>query len=50
LTEIVVTDSFSAVSNPDMVLVSFNNVPPVAEAGSNQMVFVGDTEIGRAHV
>jgi hypothetical protein len=39
---LVVTDEFGAVSAPDSVTVSFDNLPPVADAGGNQAVVVGD--------
>ncbi len=39
---LVVTDSNGLPSTPDDVLVSFDNVPPVADAGNNQAVRVGD--------
>jgi hypothetical protein len=41
--KLVVTDVFGASSDPgDQVLISFENVAPIAEAGSNQSVIVGD--------
>lgn len=40
--QLVVDDGW-ATSAPDWVTVSFNNVPPVANAGGNQTVVVGDT-------
>ncbi|MFQ5596947.1 MAG: PKD domain-containing protein [Nitrospiria bacterium] len=40
---LVVTDSFGAVSAPDTVTISFQNVKPVADAGNNQAAVVGDT-------
>ncbi len=40
---LVVTDIFGAVSEPDTMTVSFENVPPVADAGGNQSVIAGDT-------
>lgn len=41
--ELVVTDVFGASSDPgDLVQISFDNVPPVADAGSNQSVVAGD--------
>jgi hypothetical protein len=40
---LVVTDSLGAESNPQTVTVSFDNVPPVADAGGNQSAIVGDT-------
>lgn len=40
---LLVTDSFGAASDPDTVMVSFENVKPVADAGDNQAVTVGDT-------
>ena len=39
--ELVVTDSFGFVSDPDVVVVSFNNLVPVAQAGKDQNVFTG---------
>jgi len=41
--QLVVTDEFDAVSEPDTVLASFFNVKPVADAGGNQSVAVGET-------
>lgn len=41
--ELRVTDSLGAVSVPDWVTVSFNNVRPVAEAGANQAVVAPST-------
>jgi hypothetical protein len=41
---LVVNDGY-ADSDADSVLVSFNNVPPVAHAGGTQAVMVGDTVI-----
>jgi len=41
--ELIVTDEFDNVSFPDSVVVSFNNVAPIADAGNNQSVIVGDT-------
>jgi hypothetical protein len=38
---LVVTDEFGAVSTPDMVTVSFDNVAPVADAGNNPAGRVG---------
>jgi len=40
---LTVTDIFDAVSEPDSITVSFENVKPVADAGGNQSVIVGDT-------
>jgi len=40
---LVVKDDFDAVSLPDVMTVSFTNVQPVADAGGNQAVVVGDT-------
>jgi hypothetical protein len=40
---LIVTDIFGAVSDPDNVTVSFENIKPVADAGANQYVIVGDT-------
>lgn len=40
---LVVTDEHGAASNPDTVTVSFMNVKPVANAGQNQAVAVGQT-------
>lgn len=40
---LTVTDIFGAVSAPDTVTVSFANVKPVANAGGNQAVVVGQT-------
>ncbi|MGH8071115.1 MAG: PKD domain-containing protein [Candidatus Entotheonellia bacterium] len=42
---LVVTDSFGAASDADTVLVSFDNVPPVADAGDTQTVLVGATVV-----
>lgn len=39
---LVVTDIFVAESAPDSVMVTFNNAPPVADAGVNQAGIVGD--------
>ncbi|MHC4461352.1 MAG: PKD domain-containing protein [Planctomycetota bacterium] len=39
---LIVTDIFGAVSDPDSVTVSFENIKPVADAGVNQFVIVGD--------
>jgi K319L-like, PKD domain len=41
--ELIVTDEFGAVSEPDTVLAGFFNVKPVADAGGNQSVAVGET-------
>ncbi len=40
---LTVMDCFGAASEPDTVTVSFTNVTPVADAGDNQAVIVGDT-------
>ena len=40
---LVVTDEFGAVSQPDTVTISFANVKPIADAGGNQSVVVGNT-------
>jgi len=40
---LVVTDVFGAASDPDSVTVSFENIPPVADAGADQSVYAGDT-------
>jgi len=40
---LVVTDAFGAVSQPDSMTVSFDNIKPVADAGGNQAVVEGDT-------
>jgi len=40
---LVVTDSFGLVSEADEVVVTSENVKPVADAGGNQVVLVGDT-------
>jgi hypothetical protein len=40
---LVVTDIFNTVSAPDTVTVSFHNVKPIANAGVNQSVIVGNT-------
>jgi YVTN family beta-propeller protein len=40
---LVVTDEFGAVSDVDTVTISFENVRPVADAGVNQSVSIGDT-------
>ncbi|MEW6683478.1 MAG: PKD domain-containing protein [Nitrospirota bacterium] len=42
--ELVVSDPWSA-SDPDAITVSFTNVKPVANAGGNQAVLVGDTVV-----
>lgn len=39
--ELVVSDPWAS-SDPDTVTVSFNNVKPVADAGDNQAIIVGD--------
>lgn len=39
--ELVVTDTYGFVSKPDTVVVSFNNLAPVAKAGDDQHVFTG---------
>lgn len=41
--ELIVTDSHGLDSFPDEVVVSSENVAPVADAGVNQIVLVGDT-------
>jgi len=41
--ELVVTDVFEEPSQPDQVVVSFENVKPVADAGGNQAVTAGET-------
>jgi PKD domain len=41
--QLVVTDSLGTVSTPSSVLVSFNDVAPIANAGSNQSAVVGAT-------
>jgi len=40
--ELVVTDFWGLTNDPVVVMVSFSNVPPVADAGNNQAVSVGD--------
>jgi parallel beta-helix repeat protein len=40
---LIVTDIFGAVSDADNLAVGFENVKPVADAGVNQTVIVGDT-------
>ena len=40
---LVVTDIFGAAGNPDSVMVSFENIQPVADAGADQSVMSGDT-------
>jgi hypothetical protein len=40
--ELVVSDPWAS-SDPDTVTVSFDNIKPVADAGDNQAVIVGDT-------
>ena len=40
---LIVTDEFGAESDSSTVFVSFNNVPPVADAGLNQSVVFGST-------
>jgi hypothetical protein len=40
---LVVTDEFGAAGDPDSVTVSFENIPPVADAGSDQSASIGDT-------
>jgi len=42
--QLVVADPWAA-SDPDTVTISFNNVAPVADAGGNQAVMVGDTVV-----
>lgn len=39
--ELVVTDEHQLASESDLITVSFVNVPPVADAGNNQSVYVG---------
>jgi hypothetical protein len=39
---LVVRDSYNALSSPDIVTVSFDNVKPVANAGLHQSVKIGD--------
>jgi hypothetical protein len=41
--QLVVTDSLGTASSPSTVLVSFNDVAPIANAGSNQSAMVGGT-------
>jgi hypothetical protein len=41
--QLVVTDSLGATSSPAIVKVSFNNIAPVADAGSSQSAVVGQT-------
>jgi hypothetical protein len=41
--QLVVTDSLGTVSSPSSVLVSFNDVAPIANAGPNQSAVVGGT-------
>jgi len=41
--QLVVTDSLGTVSSPSSVLVSFNDVAPIANAGSSQSAVVGGT-------
>ena len=41
--QLVVTDSFGLVGEADEVVVTSENVKPVADAGGNQVVLVGDT-------
>ena len=40
---LTVTDVFGAASEPDTITVSFENIAPVADAGANQSVIIGDT-------
>jgi K319-like protein len=40
---LTVTDSFGAISDPDEVVISFNNIQPVASPGQNLSVSVGVT-------
>jgi parallel beta-helix repeat protein len=40
---LVVTDVFGAIGDTDSVMVSFENIKPVADAGIDQSVVVGDT-------
>ena len=42
IASLTVSDPFAALSDPDSVLISFSNVPPVADAGPNQAVLVND--------
>ena len=39
--ELVVADTYGFVSKPDTVVISFNNLVPVAQAGDDQGVFAG---------
>lgn len=41
--QLVVVDSFGLVSEADEIVVTSENVKPVADAGGNQVVLVGDT-------
>jgi len=41
--ELTVTDAYYAVSEPDQVTVSLENVQPVADAGDNLSVYVGES-------
>lgn len=41
--QLVVTDSYGANSEPDVVMVSFDNVAPVADAGMSQSAIVAQT-------
>jgi Beta-propeller repeat/PKD domain len=41
--QLIVKDSLGVVSKPAVLKVSFNNVPPVANAGLNQSAIVGET-------
>lgn len=41
--QLVVVDSFGLVSDADEIVVTSENVKPVADAGGNQVVLVGDT-------
>jgi hypothetical protein len=41
--ELVVSDVHGAVSDAALVIVTSENIPPVAHAGNNAVVFVGDT-------
>lgn len=43
IVSLVVTDSLGAASAADIVIISFTNVKPVANAGGNQSSVVGDT-------
>jgi hypothetical protein len=43
IVQLIVTDDFGEPSEPDQVIVTSGNVRPVANAGFNQIVLVGDT-------